>query len=155
MWVINADGWLSLPQVRFRGKDPARHFYHNALRFDEMFSRWIRPLRSARSIEVIADQIEETAKDFHPHDFKFIDLDVILLEGIFLFKNEFRSFFDLKIWIDCSYDVALQRAIARGQEGLSWEATVRAYETIYFPAERPHFEIDDPRSCADVIFPNP
>lgn len=153
--VINADGWLNLPQIRFGGEDKARHFFENAFRFDEMFSRLIQPLKATLSIDITADQVQETAADFHSHQFKFIDLDVILLEGIFLFRNEFRPHFDLTIWIDCDFDVALRRAIARGQEGLAREATLTAYETIYFPAQRLHFEIDDPRSSADVIFPNP
>lgn len=152
--VINADGWLNLPHIRFTTEDKARHFYQNAICFDEMFRRLIRPLESARSIEVIADQVEETAPDFHPHHFKFMNRDVILLEGIFLLKFDFRALFDLTIWIDCSFDIALQRAIARGQEGLPREDTIEAYETIYFPAQRLHFEIDNPRSFADLIIPN-
>jgi hypothetical protein len=41
--VINADGWLNLPHVRFHRQDSARHFYENAIRFDEMFERVILP----------------------------------------------------------------------------------------------------------------
>src|SRR5207247_1264150 len=32
--VINVDGWLNLPHVRFHRRNPARHFYENAIRFD-------------------------------------------------------------------------------------------------------------------------
>ena len=55
--VINADGWLNLPHVRFHRRDSARHFYENAIRFDEMFERVILPLRTTRNINVESDFI--------------------------------------------------------------------------------------------------
>lgn len=84
----------------------------------------------------------------------FRDIDIVLLEGIFLFKPEYRDHFDLKIWIECSFETALQRAMARGQEGLPPAETRRAFETIYFPAQRVHFARDNPREFADIIFVN-
>ncbi|HYR90451.1 MAG TPA: hypothetical protein VE422_40645 [Terriglobia bacterium] len=50
--------------------------------------------------------------------------------------------------------MALERAVARGREGLPFAETVRAYETIYFPAQRLHFERDHPRAAADFIIRN-
>ena len=62
--------------------------------------------------------------------------------------------FDLAIWVDCSFSTALARAIERGQEGLTPAETIAAYETIYFPAQRIHFERDDPQATADLILEN-
>jgi uridine kinase len=77
-----------------------------------------------------------------------------LLEGIFLFKPTYRNHFDLTVWIDCSFEAALERAIKRGQEGLPPEETVRSFETIYFPAQRIHLARDNPRETADIVFTN-
>lgn len=60
----------------------------------------------------------------------------------------------LEIWIECSFETALKRAVLRGQKNLSPEETVRAYENIYFPAQRFHFVKDDPKSRADIIIDN-
>src|SRR5437899_12485935 len=46
--VINIDGWLNLPDVRFHSHDRAKHFYENAIRFDEMFEQVVLPLRDTR-----------------------------------------------------------------------------------------------------------
>ena len=43
--LINADGWLQLPEVRFSGSMPGEHFYRNAFRFDEMFRDLVLPLK--------------------------------------------------------------------------------------------------------------
>jgi uridine kinase len=152
--VINIDGWLNLTPIRFDHSDLAGNFYRNAIRFDEMFSQLVLPLREDRSIDVTADLAEETADEYRKHNYRFDDIDIILLEGIFLFKRELIQHYDLKIWIDCPFDTALERAVARSQEGLSPEATISAYETIYFPAQRIHFGLDDPRSAADIRIDN-
>ena len=79
---------------------------------------------------------------------------MVLAEGIFLFKRAFRSSFDLAIWLDCTVDTALERALRRRQEGLSADATRRAYHTIYFPAQELHAAVDAPMAHADFVLPN-
>lgn len=162
--LINVDGWLNLPDLRFLNRyGPTKvhgqttqgtHFYRHALRLDEMFSDLILPLKEDRSIELTMDFAEETATEFRPYTVTFTDIDIILLEGIFIFKRQYVQHFDLKIWIECSFDTALSRAISRGQEGLPKDETIAAYNTIYFPAQRVHFDIDDPRTAADLIYRN-
>jgi uridine kinase len=152
--VIHLDGWLNLPSVRFDPNRPAENFYEHAFRLDELFAQLVAPLRSTRSVRVVMDFAEETATSYRPYTYEFHDLDVVLLEGVFLFKRAYRSRFDLAVWVDCSWETALERAIARSQEGLPPDATVQAYRTIYFPAEEIHLARDDPRRSADIILPN-
>lgn len=152
--VISVDGWLNLPHVRFSDADHGRHFYENALRLDDMFERLILPLRRNRSINITANFAEETVAEFRPHNYLFDNIDIILLEGIFLFKKPYADLFDLKIWVDCDFGTAMRRAIARSQEGLTKEETIAAYERIYFPAQRLHFRLDSPQAASDLIFQN-
>ena len=152
--VLNVDGWLNLPQERFNQNAPAKNFYENAIRFDEFFSQLVIPLRDRRSVRLVADFAEETALCYRKHSYDFKDVSVIVVEGIFLFKPLYRDFFDLAIWIDCSFPTALARAVDRAQEGLSPASTIAAYETIYFPAQRIHLAQDKPRENADLILDN-
>jgi uridine kinase len=152
--ILNVDGWLNLPETRFNQGAPAENFYKNAIRFDEFFTQLVTPLRDRRSIHLVADYAEETASNYRKHTYDVKDVSVVLVEGIFLFKPRYREYFDLAIWIDCSFSTALARAINRAQEGLSPANTIDAYETIYFPAQRIHLAQDKPRENADLIFEN-
>jgi len=152
--VVNVDGWLNLPPIRFSRQNPAQNFYKNALRLEEMFERLILPLKESRRVILTADFTEETATKYRKHEYFYKDVDVILLEGIFLFKNEFVKHFDAKFWIECFFEIALRRAVERVQENLSPAAAVWAYETIYFPAQRLHFTRDRPQNSADLIWFN-
>lgn len=148
--VVNIDGWLNLPHERFSASNPAEHFYRHAIRFDEMFERLVRPLRDRRSIQVEADFAEETAHAYRRHVYAFDDVDVILLEGIYLLKRAFAGEYDCSLWVECSFETALARAVARAQEGLDPDATVQAYRTIYFPAQEIHFARDEPAAAATM-----
>jgi uridine kinase len=152
--IVNVDGWLNLPEERFSSTAPAEHFYEHAIRFEEFFSQLVLPLRDHRSLHLVADFADETAPSFRKHTYDFKDVGVVVVEGIFLFKPQYRQFFDLAIWTECSFHTALARAISRGQEGLSTAKTIAAYETIYFPAQRIHFAQDKPRENADLILDN-
>jgi len=154
MVSINVDGWLNLPSRRFDPRRPAEHFYEHALRLEEAFSGVILPLRDTRSCDIVADFAEETATEFQCKRYRFDDVSVILFEGIFLFKRRFRTHFDLACWVECTFETALERALDRGQEQLSVTETIRAYETIYFPAQRIHFGRDDPRNSAHLLLGN-
>lgn len=149
--IISVDGWLNLPHVRFNRSNPAEHFYLHAIRFDEMFSRLVLPLRDRRSLRLEADYTEETAAGYRRHIYEFEELDAVLLEGIYLLKRPFQAYYDLSVWIECSFETALARAMARAQEGLTPQETVEAYRSTYFPAQEIHFRRDEPRNAAMLI----
>jgi uridine kinase len=153
--TINVDGWLHLPSGRFSKVNPGEHFYENGIRFAEMFSQLVLPLvqqRSHRTRAALADATN--ADEYREHVYEFSNVKIVLLEGIFLLKRAYRSYYDLTVWVDCTFETALERALRRGQEGLTPEQTIRDYETIYFAAQGAHLTRDDPRGTADLIIPN-
>jgi uridine kinase len=152
--LINIDGWLNLPRVRFSEIHPDRHFYQYALRLDDAFERLILPLKLHREVDIVIDHADETAIEFVPRRHIYSGIDIVLVEGIFIFKQAYIRHFDLKIWVDCAFEIALTRAVGRRQEGLDAGATVSAYQTIYFPAQKHHLAVDDPVSHCDLIIEN-
>ena len=150
--AINADAWLNID--RFDASDPAEHYYQSALRFEEMFDHTIVPLRDSRSLRVEIDYANETATEYRQRVYEYEDVDVIVLEGIYLLKRSFLAHYDLSIWIDCSFETALERAVSRGQEGLPPEETMRDYRTIYVPAQEIHFRRDNPKADAALTVSN-
>src|SRR5262249_45025356 len=152
--LIHVDGWLNLPPVRFSRERPAEQFYQHAFRFEEMFARLVLPLRDNRSIHLIADFTEETATAYRPQEYRFEGIAVIVLRGVFLLKPPYRGHYDLAIWVDCTFETALERSLQRRQEDLPTAETIRAYETIFFPAQRLHLTQDHPREAADLIIVN-
>jgi uridine kinase len=153
--AINIDPWLNLPSRRFDPNNPARHFYEQGIRFNEAFEHLILPLQQQRTHSVLAQVTDATnAERYRLHAYDYANIDIILLDGIFLLKRELRDFFELVYWIECTFETALERALARGQEGLPDETVIGDYQTIYFPAQRIHLEEDRPKDFASGIVAN-
>src|SRR5205814_5921675 len=151
--TINADDWLNLPEVCLSRHKPAEHFYEHAMCFDEMFDRLIVPLKENRAVSIVAD-CADAKGNRRKHSYEFRRIDIVLLEGIFLLKCAYREHFDLTAWVECPFDIALERAIERGQEGLPRAEAVKAFEIIYFPAQRIHFARYNTQRAADFIVQN-
>ena len=152
--LIGLDAWHHPPEKRFNKDAPAQHFYHYAFRFDELFEILINPLRQNKSTHVTIELTRLPENNLYLHSYDFDEIDVIVLEGIFLFKKELRKNYDLTFWVECSFETALRRAILRNQEGLSEEEIIRDYRMIYFPAQRIHLAKDDPKSNVDGFVEN-
>ena len=78
------------------------------------------------------DFTEETATTYREHRYQFREVDIILLEGIFLLKKSQRHHFDLACWVDCSFATALARAVKRCREALPPLETVRVFSHHLF-----------------------
>ncbi len=152
--LVQLDDWHNPPAVRFDPQRPAETFYEKGLRHEELFSSLVLPLKHHRRVRLVASISRQPDEVPFNHTFAYEDVDIIVFEGIFIFKRQFRSHFDFRCWVECSFDVALQRALRRNQEGLPAEAIVRDYHTIYFPAQRLHLANDRPSDGVDFLFQN-
>ena len=152
--LIGLDAWHVPPEKRFSQEDPAQHFYDHAFRFEELFRLLLNPLKQSRSVHLSVELTRLPENDRFWHTYQLQDIDVVVVEGIFLLKRDLRDQFDLAFWVECSFETALQRALRRNQEGLSEEGMIRDFQTIYFPAQRLHLQYDDPKSSVDGFLDN-
>jgi uridine kinase len=151
---INIDPWQNPLPVRLQEENAAENVYENIFRWNDFFDQLIFPLQKNKNIYLETLGIWSDADIYYPLIYDFKETDILLLEGIFLFKKKYLSFYDYKIWIDCSFETGLQRAIRRNAENLSEEGIIHDYHTYYYPAQRLHFEKDNPKENADIIFLN-
>jgi len=151
---INIDPWQNPIPVRLRKENAAENVYENIFRWDEFFQKLIFPLQKNKSIYLETEGIRSDADIYYPLIYDYIDPDILLIEGILLFKKKYLLHYDHKIWIDCSFETGLQRAIERNVEKLDNVQLIHDYETNYYAAQRLHFAKDDPKKSADVIFYN-
>ncbi len=151
--LIGIDGWLQVPSQRFSDREPAYHFYQNGFRFNEMSQMLFDPLSRDGSVEVWVKHSDPSNSDeLIDYHYAIQGAEIVLFEGIFLFQDRFH--FDYRIWIECSYQTALKRALQRNQEGLPEQQIIEDYTNIYFPAQKIHLKEDCPRERCDFIYLN-
>ncbi|HJS55811.1 MAG TPA: hypothetical protein VJ765_14760 [Chitinophagaceae bacterium] len=151
---INIDPWQNPIPVRLSKENAAENFYKNVFRWKEVFSGLLIPLKNDRSINLQARLIRSDADEYYDHNYQYSDINFLLIEAILLFQEEFLPFYDCKIWIDCSFETGLQRAIRRNVEKLDKATLIHDYDRYYYAAQRLHFERDNPKNQADLIFNN-
>ena len=151
---INVDPWQNPIPVRLRNENAAENFYQNVFRWQDIFSQLLIPLKNDRKISLQAKLIQTHADEYYDHTYDYRGIDFLLIDGILLFQEKFLSFYDYKIWIDCSFETGMKRAINRNIEKLNRELLIHDYETFYYPAQRFHLMKDDPIHTADIIYYN-
>lgn len=153
--LLSVDPWQHPAAVRFgAGERPGEHFYWNAIRFEELFRTVVEPLRATRALSTEVTLFRPFEKTCIQERLAWRDVDVILLEGIFLFRRDLRPRYDLAVWVDCPFELALARALRRNQEGLRERDLREDYARIYFQAQVHHLDRDRPRERADWIYDN-
>lgn len=151
---INIDPWQTPIPVRLNQENPAENLYNNIFRWEDFFRQLILPLKIHKNIRLDAELIRTDADRYYSYTYEYNDLDILLLEGILLFKEEYFKYYDLKVWIDCSFETGLQRALRRNVEKLDEPRLIHDYDTFYYAAQRLHLEKDLPILRADIIFDN-
>jgi uridine kinase len=80
---------------------------------------------------------------------------IIIAEGVFLFRPELQSFFDVKIFLKITEETVMQRVLERDLPLFGDEAGVRrSYEEKYFPAMRLYNKAVSPVALADIVIDN-
>jgi uridine kinase len=80
---------------------------------------------------------------------------VLLFDGVFLFRPELEAGWDLRIWVEVTFEVALSRAIQRDAALFGGAAAVRErYQQRYIPGQRLYLAQCRPREQAHLIVDN-
>jgi uridine kinase len=120
-----------------------------ALCLEDLRERVLAPLRESRSLRTTLDWAAPGSAGSDRRAFEFVDLDVLVVEGLFLLRRDIRGSFDLSFWVECSFDTALERAI-EARHG-SAAAVLALHDQVLLPALKMHLHCDDPRSHADGV----
>ena len=77
---------------------------------------------------------------------------VLLADGAFLQRPELDDYWDLRVYVDVSFDVVLRRGIERDQQWMtSAAAAEQRYLSKYIPGERLYVDQLNPRDRAQVV----
>ena len=71
---------------------------------------------------------------------------IVVLEGVYTSTELLRPYIDYAIWVDCAYEVRLQRGLERDGEGMRAE-----WVEQWMPAENRYVEAERPDVGADLV----
>ncbi|WP_188386108.1 kinase [Ornithinibacillus halotolerans] len=77
---------------------------------------------------------------------------IIIIEGIFIQRQEWRTYFDFVIFIDCPYKVRTERVLNRDLYIGDYQSRLNKYQRRYWIAEEHYMKTENPLEKADVIY---
>jgi uridine kinase len=148
------DGFHRPRAERYRqGADSPEGYYADSFDYEALIEVLLQPLGPGGD-----RRCRLRAFDFHTdtpvHEpIQRLSTDaVLLLDGVFLLRPELRPYWDVAIFLQVDFEVALQRAINRDQHLFgSPQAVEERYQRRYFPAQRRYLQTVQPHQFADVI----
>lgn len=71
---------------------------------------------------------------------------VVVVEGVYSLHEKFRGAYDYKIWVECPYEIRLQRGLKRdGEDARSW------WVNEWMPKEDEYKKSQKPQQAADIV----
>lgn len=119
--------------------------------FNRLLNEVLRPFTKQQEIieyghfDAVSESIVETRR--------ISNRDILIVEGVGLFRPELNHYFTFKIWIDCPIEKAIARGKARDREiykspnDTQWDGEWKKNDLEYFDALHP-------RDVADFIVSN-
>lgn len=136
--VINLDALLQPRPIRHKQRDQIQGYFEDNFDYKNLFYKTIEP-----AVAKVIFGTHYLILDFYTdlitkRHLAFNGPDIIIVEGIFLFRRELRDWFHLKIWINISFETAMMRILKRSREQRYGDTNaIRArYEIRFFLAQR-------------------
>ena len=148
--VVHTDDWEASKDIRFNIMNSPEEYYLNAYRFDEMFEQLILPLKLFGNIKTSVNL--DDAESPRQVDYHFENIDIILIEGVYLLQEAFLALYDYSCWIKSNFEAAFKRLAEHVNIEESQEALVNLFELLIKPAGQYHLYADDPIGNSKSIY---
>jgi uridine kinase len=155
--VIRAsvDGFHNPREIRYRrGRGSPQGFFRDSYDYAQLIALLLRPLGRGgcgRFVRRIYDVDNETPV---PHVFEQAEPgSILVLDGIFLHRDELVGFWDYSIWLHVPFDVAIPRGARRGT-GFSDPDPAAASNRRYVEGQRLYLSTCEPLRRATVVIDN-
>ncbi|MCP8616304.1 kinase [Salirhabdus salicampi] len=80
------------------------------------------------------------------------DTSIVMIEGIFLQRKEWREYFDFVIYVDCPRKVKYKRVLQRDSYIGDYKKRLKKYKRRYWPGEQHYVNLENPMEKANIVY---
>ena len=150
--LLHIDDFIHPKSVRYNDNYSQWECYYNLQwRYDYLINEIVMPIKSGSDFN---KDIELYDKDNDTYFFLNAVIpigSIVIIEGIFLQRQELNSIFDYMIYIDIPEETRLERVLDRDRYIGNKQQIKDKYNNRYFPAEHYYMENCIPHKNADYI----
>lgn len=150
--LFHIDDFIHPKAIRYNDNYAEWECYYNLQwRYDYLINDVVHPIRCGNDFK---DKVELYDKD--NDTYYLVDTNVpvgsiVIIEGVFLQRQELKDLFDYMIYIDVPEEVRLKRVLERDGYIGDQQQIKAKYDNRYFPAEHYYIKECSPSKNADYI----
>jgi uridine kinase len=136
--------------VRYaRGRDDPEGFYRDSYDYAAFVQLVLEPADAI--VPAVFDHVADRAVEAEPVPLR--SDTILVVDGIFLHRDELAAWWDYSIWLDVPFDVSIPRCAARG-DGLGSADAEAPANRRYVEGQRLYLRECEPRRRATVVVDN-
>ncbi len=147
-----------LPQTirHQRGSLSPEGYYYDSFDYEAIKSHLLEPLGENGSRHYCREMFDYRNNRAVEGEWQVAeDHSILIMDGVFLQRPEINAYWDLRIWVDIPFELALERALQRDMALFGTAETVRErYTKRYMPGQKLYFELCRPQTTAQLVIEN-
>lgn len=149
--ILHIDDFIHPKAVRYNDSYAEWECYYNLQwRYDYLINRVIMPIKRG-DFNAPIELYDKDNDTYYLKETAVPSGSIVIIEGIFLQREELRDVFDFMIYIDIPEAIRLERVLERDGYIGDKEQIKAKYNNRYFPAERHYVETCSPSDRADYV----
>ena len=154
--VIQAsiDGFHNPRKIRYRrGRDNPEGYYHDSFNYSNLKRYLLNPLEPNGN-RIIKTRVFDYQNDacLNTGFENAQESAILLFDGVFLLRPQLNHMWDLRIFLDISFEESLKRGVNR--DGGNRLEISKLYTTRYIPGQKLYFKEANPCKLADIVIRN-
>ena len=150
--VLHIDDFIHPKNIRYNDNYAEWECYYNLQwRYDYLLENVINPIKKNGKFTGLIELYDKNEDRYEKKSFDIKEGSVVLIEGIFLQREELSQVFDYMIYIDVPESERLKRVLKRDGYIGTVDDIKEKYVNRYFPAERHYVNMYSPSKLADYV----
>ena len=152
--VINLDDFHNPQKIRYFGDDQADNYYNKSFDTKTVVEKLLIPIKQKNAFTKKLSLLNLSTDNYeNEKEYIFYKDSIVIFEGVFLFRKEFFSYIDYKIFIKISFKESVRRAKMRDVP-LYGKKVLKKYNEKYLPAQKKYLDQFPPSETANIIINN-
>lgn len=151
------DGFHNPPEIRRRqGKYSPNGYLEDSYNYPDLKKFLLEPLGPDGNLRYKDSVYNFRINEWTNTKFRIAKNNSILIfDGIFLFNDELKSYWDYKLFVDASLENTMQRAIIRDNDLFGGtENVIKLYKRRYIPGQELYQKLHNPFHSSDIVLNN-
>ncbi|SFS77665.1 kinase [Marininema halotolerans] len=145
--VLHMDDYIVERKRRYNtGQTQWVEYYHLQWDVDWLTRNLFKKLKDANFLTL--PQYDPVSDTHHTLQIPLAKSSVVIVEGVFLLRQEWEDFFDYTVFLECPREQRFHR------ESASTQRNMDKFRERYWKAEKHYMEVERPKGKVDVVLQN-